>query len=96
MLLNGKKVYVGKFIPRAEREKELGEKARQFTNVYVKNFGQNMPDEKFHELFSQFGNVTSSLVSRHPDGTSKGFGFVAYDDPKSAESAVSVSVPKSP
>ncbi|ERL87239.1 hypothetical protein D910_04637 [Dendroctonus ponderosae] len=89
MLLNGKKVYVGKFIPRAEREKELGEKSRQFTNVYVKNFGQIMPDEKFHELFSQFGNVTSSLVARHPDGTSKGFGFVAYDDPKAADLAVS-------
>ncbi|KRT79126.1 RNA binding protein, partial [Oryctes borbonicus] len=39
MLLNGRKVYVGRFIPRKEREKELGEKAKLFTNVYIKNFG---------------------------------------------------------
>ncbi|KAF7282003.1 hypothetical protein GWI33_003667 [Rhynchophorus ferrugineus] len=88
MLLNDKKVYVGKFIPRIEREKSLGEKAKQFTNIYVKNFGSYMSDDKFRDLFSRFGSVTSSLVVRHLDGTSKGFGFVAYEDPKSAEKAV--------
>ncbi|KAH6927718.1 hypothetical protein HPB50_007576 [Hyalomma asiaticum] len=39
MLLNNNKVYVGMFIPRKEREKMLGDKARCFTNVYIKNFG---------------------------------------------------------
>lgn len=92
MLLNSKKVYAGKFIPRSEREKELGERARQFTNIYVKNFGQLMSDEKFYEIFSKFGTVTSSMVARHPDGTSKGFGFVAYEDPKAAEKAVQVPI----
>lgn len=33
MLLNNKKVYVGKFIPRKEREKMLGDKARCFTRL---------------------------------------------------------------
>ncbi|KAJ8947032.1 hypothetical protein NQ318_019924 [Aromia moschata] len=88
MLLNDKKVYVGKFIPRMEREKELGEKAKQFTNIYVKNFGPNMSDDKFYEMFGKFGQITSSVVMRQIDGTSKGFGFVAYDDAKSAERAV--------
>jgi polyadenylate-binding protein len=37
MLLNGKNVYVGKFIPRKECEKELGETVKRFTNVYIKN-----------------------------------------------------------
>merc|ERR1712223_1939486 len=40
MLLNGKKVFVGRFVPRKEREVELGEKARRFTNVYVKNINE--------------------------------------------------------
>ena len=40
MLLNGKKVFVGRFVPRKEREVELGEKARRFTNVYIKNINQ--------------------------------------------------------
>ncbi|KAL3180058.1 hypothetical protein MRX96_036985 [Rhipicephalus microplus] len=35
MLLN--KVYVGKYISRKEREKMLGDKARCFTNGYIKN-----------------------------------------------------------
>ncbi|KAL1506155.1 hypothetical protein ABEB36_005569 [Hypothenemus hampei] len=88
MLLNEKKVYVGKFMPRAERQKELGERGKQFTNVYVKNFGELMTDEKFNDMFKKFGTITSSIVSRHPDGTSKGFGFVAYADAKSAYAAV--------
>lgn len=88
MLLNDKKVYVGKFIPRSEREKELGERAKQFTNIYVKNFGPNMPDEKFYDLFSKFGHITSSVVMRNMDGSSKGFGFVAFSDAKAAEKAV--------
>ncbi|XP_050293297.1 polyadenylate-binding protein 4-like isoform X2 [Anthonomus grandis grandis] len=88
MLLNEKTVYVGKFVPRIEREKALGEKAKQFTNIYVKNFGQLMSDEQFFEIFSKFGKVTSSMVARHPDKSSKGFGFVAYEDPKAAEKAV--------
>lgn len=63
MLLNGKKVYVGKFIPRKEREKELGEKAKLFTNVYVKNFTEDFDDEKLKEFFEPFGKITSYRVS---------------------------------
>lgn len=88
MLLNDKKVYVGKFIPRSEREKELGERAKQFTNIYVKSFGSNMQDEKFYDMFSKFGQITSSVVMRNIDGSSKGFGFVAFNDAKAAEKAV--------
>ncbi|XP_050725808.1 polyadenylate-binding protein 4-like [Eriocheir sinensis] len=87
MLLNGKKVYVGKFIPRAEREKELGEKAKRFTNVYVKNFGDDLDDEKLYEIFSKFGKITSHRVMCTDDGKSKGFGFVAFDEPEAAEKA---------
>jgi len=88
MLLNGEKVYVGKFIPRAEREKEMGEKAKRFTNVYVKNFGDDLDDEKLYEIFSQFGKITSHRVMCNEDGKSKGFGFVAFEDPEAAEKAV--------
>lgn len=87
MLLNGKKVYVGKFIPKQEREKELGERAKMFTNVYVKNLG-NLTDDKLRSLFSKYGRITSCAVMKHQDGTSKGFGFVAFEDPKAADLAV--------
>ncbi|KAH8355004.1 hypothetical protein KR093_003751 [Drosophila rubida] len=88
MLLNGKKVYVGKFIPRKEREKELGEKAKLFTNVYVKNFTEEFDDEKLKEFFEPYGTITSYKVMSKEDGKSKGFGFVAYETTEAAEAAV--------
>ncbi|CAH2102572.1 unnamed protein product [Euphydryas editha] len=87
MLLNGKKVYVGRFIPRKEREKELGEKAKLFTNVYVKNFGDDFSDELLKEMFEKYGRITSHKVMYKEDGTSRGFGFVAFEDPDAAERA---------
>ncbi|XP_014208058.1 polyadenylate-binding protein 4-like [Copidosoma floridanum] len=88
MLLNGKKVYVGKFVSRKEREKELGEKAKLFTNVYVKNFGEDMTDEKLKEIFEKYGTITSHKVMSKDDGKSRGFGFVAFEDPVAADHAV--------
>jgi len=64
MLLNEKKVFVGRFVPRKEREKELGEKAKKFTNVYIKNFGDELTDEKLKEMFSKYGKITSHKVVR--------------------------------
>jgi len=88
MLLNSKKVFVGKFIPRAEREKEMGEKAKQFRNVYLKNFGEELDDDKLYAMFSQYGAVVSHKVAVDEEGKSKGFGFVAFEDPMAAEKAV--------
>ncbi|EFX77787.1 polyadenylate binding protein, cytoplasmic 1 [Daphnia pulex] len=87
MLLNGKKVFVGRFIPRKDRERELGEKAKYFTNVYIKNFGDEFDDEKLFECFSKYGKVTSHKVMSSDDGKSRGFGFVCYEDPDAAERA---------
>lgn len=47
--------FVGRFKSRKEREAELGARAREFTNVYIKNFGEDMDDEKLKELFSKYG-----------------------------------------
>ncbi|CAG9855337.1 unnamed protein product [Phyllotreta striolata] len=88
MLLNGKKVYVGRFIPRKEREKELGEKAKLFTNVYVKNFGEDLSEEQLRTMFEKYGKITSYKIMSKDDGKSKGFGFVAFESPEAAESAV--------
>ncbi|KAH6926230.1 hypothetical protein HPB50_015880 [Hyalomma asiaticum] len=88
MLLNNKKVYVGKFIPRKEREKMLGDKARCFTNVYIKNFGDELDDEKLMVIFEKFGKITSAKVMTDENGKNRGFGFVSFEDPESAERAV--------
>merc|ERR1712130_604606 len=85
------------------KEKELGEKAKKFTNVYIKNFGEDLGDEKLKEVFSKFGKITSYKVVKDrdvkgeegedvmesgPDGKNKGFGFVSFEDSESAEKAV--------
>lgn len=88
MLLNGKKVFVGKFVPRKEREKQLGEKAKLFTNVYVKNFPEDVDnDDKLKEFFMKFGNVISAKLMCNDEGKGKGFGFVSFDVPEEAEKA---------
>lgn len=88
MLLEGKKVYVGKFQPRATRMREMGETARRFTNVFIKNFGEELNKESLEKLFSKFGEITSSAVMIDSDGKSKGFGFVAFKNPEDAKKAV--------
>ncbi|XP_064240287.1 polyadenylate-binding protein 4-like isoform X2 [Aotus nancymaae] len=88
MLLNDRKVFVGRFKSREEREAELGAKANEFTNVYIKNFGEEVDDESLKELFSQFGKTLSVKVMRDPNGKSKGFGFVSYKKHEDANKAV--------
>ncbi|XP_028710323.1 polyadenylate-binding protein 4 isoform X4 [Peromyscus leucopus] len=88
MLLNDRKVFVGRFKSRKEREAELGAKAKEFTNVYIKNFGEEVDDDNLKELFSQFGKTLSVKVMRDPSGKSKGFGFVSYEKHEDANKAV--------
>lgn len=49
--------FVGHFKSRKEREVEFGSKAMKFTNVYIKNFGEDFTDEKLKEVFSAFGKI---------------------------------------
>lgn len=88
MLLDGKKVFVGKFQSRGARMRELGDSGRRFTNVFVKNFGEEFDDDKLADLFKKFGEITSSAVMKDNEGKSKGFGFVAFTTAEAAEAAV--------
>ncbi|XP_074832561.1 polyadenylate-binding protein 4 [Carettochelys insculpta] len=88
MLLNDRKVFVGRFKSRKEREAELGAKAKEFTNVYIKNFGDDMDDERLKELFSKYGKTLSVKVMTDPMGKSKGFGFVSFEKHEDANKAV--------
>lgn len=88
MLLNGKKVFVGRFIPRKERLLLMGDKARKFNNVYIKNFGDDLDDDKLRQLFEPFGKIISAKVMTDHQGNSRGFGFVSFEEPEAAEKAV--------
>uniref|UniRef100_A0AAR2LG43 Polyadenylate-binding protein n=1 Tax=Pygocentrus nattereri TaxID=42514 RepID=A0AAR2LG43_PYGNA len=88
MLLNDRKVFVGRFKSRKEREAELGARAKEFTNVYIKNFGEDMDDEKLKEVFSKYGNAMSIRVMTDDTGKSRGFGFVSFERHEDAQKAV--------
>lgn len=65
--------------------REMGETTRRFTNVYVKNFAEELDKEGLEKLFARFGKITSAAVMTDAEGKSKGFGFVAFENPDDAE-----------
>jgi len=88
MLLNDKKVFVGKFMSKTQRAESNSMVNKKFTNVYVKNFGEQMDDNVFRDMFEKYGEITSAVVSRDHEGKARGFGFVNYKEPEAAELAV--------
>ena len=66
----------------------MGESAKLFTNVFVKNLDEDVDKEKLEKIFAPFGAISSVAISTDSEGKSKGFGFVAFDEPESAEKAV--------
>ena len=54
--------FVGRFMSRRERIDQMGDRAKKFTNVYVKNFGTALDDEKLKELFDPYGKIISCKV----------------------------------
>uniref|UniRef100_A0A3Q2Z7F0 Polyadenylate-binding protein n=1 Tax=Hippocampus comes TaxID=109280 RepID=A0A3Q2Z7F0_HIPCM len=88
MLLNDRKVFVGHFKSRKDREQEFGTKAMKFTNVYIKNFGEDYTDDNLKDVFSAFGKTLSVRVMKDEQGCSRGFGFVNYANHEDAQKAV--------
>lgn len=56
---------------RAIHFKELGEKAKRFTNVFIKNFGDDLSEEDLTNMFAKFGKIASLKVRKdfHPLNT---------------------------
>jgi polyadenylate-binding protein len=47
-----------------------------------------MTYSEFYNLFKEFGEVISCKLEVHPNGHNKGFGFVQYKQPTSAQDAI--------
>ncbi|VDO11050.1 unnamed protein product [Rodentolepis nana] len=86
-MINERIVYVGPFIPKSQRKVSAGKP--KFNNCYVKNFSLDLDDEDLKKLFLEFGEIKSACVMKDELGKSKGFGFVCFINPDSAEAAVS-------
>lgn len=88
MLLNNKKVFVGQFLSKNQRNDAEGGPYRKFTNVFVKNFADQLDDDRLREMFEKYGDITSAVIARDYEGKSKGFGFVNFKETHCAEAAV--------
>lgn len=86
MLLADKKVFVGRFMSRNQRADAGGQ--RKFTNIFIKNFGDQLDEEKLRELCSKHGKILSIKIENDENGHSKGFGFCSFENPEEAEEAV--------
>jgi len=86
MLINYKKVYVGLFVRSQERTPTNG--SSKFTNVYVKNLSETYTKEDLKQLFNTYGTITSVVVMKDAEGKSRCFGFVNFESPNSAATAV--------
>ena len=52
-------------------------------NIFVSNINYATKEERLHELFSEFGEVTSAkIITDRETGRSRGFGFVEMGDEK--------------
>ncbi|XP_037038631.1 polyadenylate-binding protein 4-like [Bradysia coprophila] len=60
----------------------------QRPNVFVKNLDSSVTNREFFLAFSQFGKVLSSTVAKEPNGTSKCYGFVQFEDEESVKRSI--------
>lgn len=54
----------------------------------MKNLDSDVTEEYLVEKFSKFGKIASLLIARDENGTSRGFGFVNFDNPDDARRAL--------
>ncbi|KAJ2457348.1 Protein phosphatase PP2A regulatory subunit B [Coemansia sp. RSA 2424] len=94
----GQKLFVSRAQKKAERNEELRsqyEQAKQEklskyqgVNLYIKNFEEDIDDDKLRQEFAPYGVITSAKVMRDEKGASRGFGFVCFTAPEEASKAI--------
>jgi len=77
------------YLQRQQKKRGMGAR-RNYTgaNLYVKNLSPDVDDAKLHEMFANFGTITSAKVMREASGKSRGFGFVAFEKKEHATLAI--------
>ena len=71
-------------------DKELLKNCEARSNVFVKGFGTYWSHKDLHQAFEPFGKILSARVSIKDNYESRGYGFVLFDNAKSAEQACQV------
>ena len=88
MLLNGKKVFVGFFVPRKDRADTGAAADATFTNIFVKSLPVEIEEEELEKIFAEYGEIKSAVVMKDTEGKSRGFGFVNFAEHDDATKAI--------
>lgn len=81
--LYGKPIKVNK-ASQDKRAQDVG------ANLFVGNLDPEVDQKLLYDTFSNFGMIISTKINRDPqDGSSKGHGFVSYDNFNSSDLAIS-------
>lgn len=57
--------------------------------IFVGGIPTSAPEHEVEQVFCRFGKILACRLMRRPDGTSRGFAFITYAIPESADYAVS-------
>ncbi|KAM7265555.1 hypothetical protein ACFE04_003238 [Oxalis oulophora] len=85
-IVGDKEMYVGKFIRKSDRV--MPSPDVKYTNLYIKNLDPDVTEDELLAKFLEFGIVASLAISKDSNGSSRGFGFVNFDNPDDAKRAI--------
>lgn len=88
MLLCDRKVFVGRFKSKQDRQKENGHRIKQFTNVYIKNLPDEYTEEQLITEANSHGRALSVKLMVDETGKSRCFGFASYATHEEADKLV--------
>uniref|UniRef100_A0A1A8IKD6 Poly-U binding splicing factor a n=1 Tax=Nothobranchius kuhntae TaxID=321403 RepID=A0A1A8IKD6_NOTKU len=92
VILGGRNIKVGRPSNIGQAQpiiEQLAEEARAFNRIYVASVHADLSDEDIKSVFEAFGRIKSCMLSREPTtGRHKGYSFIEYDKPQSAQDAV--------
>ena len=77
--------FVTHWMSKKERAEKMGNQPKKFTNVYIKNFGEEMTEDMLKDLCGEAGKVVSLKIMTDDGGKGKGFGFISFENPDEAE-----------
>lgn len=81
--------YVIKAEPFKQKEEtQVVNTSEENRNLFVKNLPSNTKPKDLYELFIKYGNIISIKLKQNINGECLGYGYVNYEDSKSAESAL--------